>query len=143
VARRILGGRLKGLLLYGSYARSPLRARDMDILVVIDRLGSVREGLELEARIAAELHRSGIPADVVVLDVEGARENTAPGALLSGLVAGYRVLYDDGVCFDCLAAEAASRLAETDYEYWKGGRRWRLSAIARVSLERLHREQEA
>jgi hypothetical protein len=119
-------------VIYGSYARDPLRARDLDLLVIVDRLGGPREKARLEYELSRILHREGIPADVVVLDPGSLRENAAPGTFLSGLVMGYKILLDEGLGLDGLLKELTEELARSGYEYWKGGRRWRLSALARV-----------
>lgn len=52
----IYGERLRGLYLYGSYARGDAgRGSDLDVLVVLDRVDSVWEEIERSGHVAAEL----------------------------------------------------------------------------------------
>ena len=85
----------------------------MDLLVVVDRLGSARE--KLEVRIGESLRDLplGRYFDVSVLDVPSLEENAAPGGFLSGLVLGYRVICDE-VGLDELVLRVAGELARLD-----------------------------
>lgn len=52
----VYGDRLRGLYLYGSYARGDAaRGSDLDVLVVLDRVESVWEEIERSGHVAAEL----------------------------------------------------------------------------------------
>lgn len=119
---------------------SGVRVRDIDILVVIDRLESVDEKVELEVEIKRALRSlARKPVDVLVFDVETLRENLEPGGVASGLVLGYKALLDE-LGLEGLVAEAARRVAGEDVVIVKRGRRINLSAIARVKLEGMRGE---
>ena len=127
------GRRALAVVLFGSCVYSPRRARDVDLLVIVDELRDFHEKVALEVEVSRSLHRELRRAvDVVVLDLESFRENLAVGTFLSGLVLGYRVLYD-AIGVDKLLEELFSKLADEDYVYVKG-RRWNLSAVARAKL---------
>jgi hypothetical protein len=131
----VFGRELRALAVFGSSVYSG-RYRDVDLLVVVDRLGSAREKLELEVRIGESLRDLplGRYFDVSVLDVPSLEENAAPGGFLSGLVLGYRVICDE-VGLDELVLRVAGELARLDtYEVREGGRRVDLSAVARAVL---------
>ena len=52
----VYGDRLRGLYLYGSYARGDAgRGSDLDVLVVLDRVDSVWEEIERSGHVAAAL----------------------------------------------------------------------------------------
>jgi len=128
------GRRLKALVVFGSSVYSPRRARDVDLLVVVDALADPSEKLSIELEVSRSL-RGALPrpADVTVLDVESLGENLEPGLVGSGLAAGYKVVYDElGV--EGLVRGALEKLAEQDYVVVKGGRRLNLSAVARAKL---------
>lgn len=105
------------------------------MLVVIDKLSNVLEKTRLEVDIARALKRisEGIPIDVVVFDEESFKENLEPGALGSGLVAGYEVLYDE-LDLDSLVSEVGEKLASDVCIIQKNGRRVNLSAFARAKF---------
>jgi hypothetical protein len=115
---------------FGSSAYDPSRARDLDVLVVVDRLESAREKAELEvARLLRGRTRK--PADVLVLDEEALEENMEPGGIASGLLAGYLALYDE-LGLEELVARAAEKIASEGYILQKGGRRIDFGALARA-----------
>jgi len=130
-----LGRRALAVVLFGSCVYSPRRARDVDLLVIVDELRDLHEKVALEVEVSRSLCRElGRAADVIVLDLESFKENLAVGTFLSGLVLGYRVLHDT-IGVDELLEKLFSELAEEDYIYVKG-RRWNLSAVARAKLRR-------
>jgi hypothetical protein len=90
----VFGRELRALAVFGSSVY-PSRYGDADLLVVVDRLGSARE--KLEVRIGESLRDLplGRYFDVSVLDVPSLEENAAPGGFLSGLVLGCRVICDE------------------------------------------------
>lgn len=52
----LYGGRLVGLYLYGSYARSEARpGSDLDVLAILDRIESAWEEIERTSSVCAEL----------------------------------------------------------------------------------------
>lgn len=134
VAKRF-GKKVLSILVFGSYVYSPRRSRDIDLLVVVDRLGDIREKISIEIGILRELRREiRKPIDIVVLDLDSLRENLAVGTFLSGLVIGYRVIYDS-IGIDKMLGELFKELAGDNYIYTKK-RRWNLSAIARTRTSR-------
>jgi len=136
-----LGKEVLAVLLFGSYVYSPRRARDIDVLVVVDRLRDVREKIDIELEIARRLRREvSRPIDIVVLDLDSFRENLAAGSFLSGLVIGYRAVYD-AVGVSEMLRELFRELAEDSYVYVKR-RRWNLSAIARARLRSRERSDD-
>lgn len=53
---QVYGDRLRGLYLYGSYARGDAgRGSDLDVLVVLDRVDSVWREIDRSGHVAAEL----------------------------------------------------------------------------------------
>ncbi|MEM3346515.1 MAG: hypothetical protein QXR36_03710, partial [Desulfurococcaceae archaeon] len=126
---------MKALLLFGSSIHGLWIARDVDIMVVVDKFSSVEEKLLLETLIAKSLRKLLVrkPVDVLVFDVESFMENLEPGAVASGLVAGYILLYDElGV--ESLVKNLAEKVARDDVVLFKHGKRLNLSAIARAKL---------
>lgn len=130
------GKRLEALVVFGSSVYSPLRSRDLDILVVVDHLASAREKHALELEISRNL-RGGLvrkPVDVVVLDVDALYENAKPGGLVTGLVAGYYAIYDEVGISELVWRIAREVLREGEYVVVKNGRRLNQHALARVKL---------
>jgi predicted nucleotidyltransferase len=123
---------LKALVIFGSsaFSRNP---NDIDLLVVVNKLSSVNEKIELELSISRSLRdlEPGKPFDVVVLDVEMLKENMVVGSFLTGLVLGYRVVYDE-IGFDDLVKNLIRDLTNStdDYVLIKRGRKVNLKAIA-------------
>lgn len=122
---------LKALVIFGSstFSKSP---NDLDLLVVIDELGSVSEKFELELSISKSLRdlRSSKPFDIIVLDVKSLEENVVPGSFLTGLILGYKVIYDD-LGFKYLIKDIVKRLVSTDdFILIKHGRKVNLKAVA-------------
>jgi len=116
----VFGRELRALAVFGSSVYSS-RYGDADLLVVVDRLGSARE--KLEVRIGESLRDLPLGR---YFDVPSLEENAAPGGFLSGLVLGCRVICDE---------VGLGELARLDtYEVRKGGRRVDLSAVARTVL---------
>ncbi|MEM4062146.1 MAG: hypothetical protein QXY11_04740 [Desulfurococcaceae archaeon] len=126
---------MKALLLFGSSIHGLWIARDVDIMVVVDKFSSVEEKLLLETLIAKSLRKLLVrkPVDVLVFDVESFMENLEPGAVASGLVAGYILLYDElGV--ESLVRNLAEKVARDNVVLFKHGKKLNLSAIARAKL---------
>ncbi|MEM0317357.1 MAG: hypothetical protein QXO97_05150 [Candidatus Nezhaarchaeales archaeon] len=121
--------------MFGSYVYSQAKARDLDLLVVVERLNDIHEKSELELGIKRALRDVSRfkPIDVVVLDLEMLRENMKPGTMLSGLVCGYKVLYDE-IGLPTLIEDLVKALALEDVVLIKRGRRLSISAHARAKL---------
>lgn len=132
------GKRLKSLVIFGSSIYSPMRARDLDVLVVADKLVDVAEKSALEIEIAKALRTAHprISIDVIVFDEGSFRENLEPGALPSGLIAGYEIIHDELGLKD-LITELMEKVARGEYVVQKSGRRINLSALARMKLRLL------
>lgn len=128
---------LKALVVFGSSVYSPLRSRDLDVLVVVDSLANAREKHMLELEISRSLRHGLIqkPVDVVVLDVEALYENAKPGGVVSGLVAGYTIVYDEVGIPELVKRVACDVLREGEYVIVKNGRRLNLHALARAKLK--------
>lgn len=131
------GKRLRSLVVFGSSVYNTLRARDLDILVVINKLEDAREKAKLEFEVA-KLLKGFVekPADVVVLDEDSLKENMEPGGVASGLLAGYLVLYDE-LGLEKLVAEAAEKVASEGFTLQKGGRKINFGALAKARRSRM------
>ena len=129
---RSFGKALKALVIIGSstFSRNP---NDIDLLIVVDALSSVSEKIGLELSISRALRslETGKPFDVVVLDAEMLEENTVVGSFLTGLVLGYRAVYDE-IGFDDLVKNLVRNLVSSadDYVLIKCAWRVNLKAIA-------------
>jgi len=133
------GLKLKALVIFGSYVLNPVKARDVDLLVVVERLNvKLREVILMSVELSSRLRKiSGRSYDVVLLDEGSLHENVQPGTVLSGLILGYRVIYDE-VGINDLVSTLTELLANTDYRYFKG--RWvDLSTLARAR-KAIHRD---
>jgi len=129
------GLELKALVLFGSTVYNPLKSRDVDLLVVVDKLGDPGEALLLATELSVRLRRAlGKLFDVILLDTESLRENAQPGTVLSGLALGFKVLYDV-IGFSKLVEEMLKNLSASDYKYFKEGRWIDLSTAARIKMK--------
>ena len=130
------GKKLKALVIFGSYAINPLKAKDIDILIIIDKILNIEEKINLEIEISKELRKIlKKPVDIIVMDEEIFHENIEPGTVLSGFVIGYKKIYDD-IGFDYFINNLIEKLAEIDYEFFKNSKEVNLSSISRVKLRR-------
>lgn len=60
-----------------------MKARDIGLVVIIDKLGDVGEKVEFEVEASIELRRTiGKPVNTHVSDTEAFRENLEPGSFL-------------------------------------------------------------
>ena len=60
-----------------------MKARDIGLVVIVDKLGDVGEKVEFEAEASIELRRTiGKPVNTHVSDTEAFRENLEPGSFL-------------------------------------------------------------
>ncbi|MEM0481269.1 MAG: hypothetical protein QXM16_00030 [Nitrososphaerota archaeon] len=116
-----------------------MRARDIDLLIIVDRLSNVVEKFNLEVEISRALRtvESTTPFDVIIFDGDSFRENLEPGTLASGLIAGYRVVYDE-LGLEKLIEPLIEKIARGEYIVQKNGRRINLSALARARLRLLY-----
>ena len=127
--------RLEAIIIFGSYAINPLRANDIDILVIVDKILNIKDKICLEIDISKDLRKIlKKPTDVIVMDKEMLYENMEPGTLLSGLVIGYKKIYDN-INFDYLINDLIRKLAEIDYKLFKNSKEINLSSISRVKLK--------
>lgn len=131
------GKRLRSLVVFGSSVYNPARARDLDILVVINKLEEAREKAKLEFEIA-KLLKSFVekPVDVVLLDEDSLKENMEPGGVALGLLAGYLVLYDE-LGLEKLVSEAAEKVASKGFILQKGSKRINFGALAKARRSRM------
>jgi len=122
------------VVLFGSYVYKYREARDIDIIVVVNELKDLEEKMRLEVRLTHVLRSAlAIPVDIIVFDLDSLKENLRPGTVLSGLVLGFRVLYD-AVGFTRYFKELVKGLAQDDYVLYKK-RALRLSRLAKVMLK--------
>ncbi|OYT50107.1 MAG: hypothetical protein B6U73_04625 [Desulfurococcales archaeon ex4484_204] len=129
-----LGKELLCVVLFGSYVYKYREARDIDIIVVVNELKDLEEKMHLEVRLTHVLRSAlAIPVDIIVFDLDSLKENLRPGTVLSGLVLGFRVLYD-AVGFTRYFKELVKGLAQDDYVLYKK-RSLRLSRLAKVMLK--------
>lgn len=139
--KRILkarGKHLKSLVIFGSSIYNPARARDLDILIIIDELKDFTEKCTLEVEIA-KVFRKAFPkmlVDIIIFDEDSFRENLEPGGLPSGLVAGYKIIHDE-LGLEDLIGDLAKKIARSDYIVQKGRRRINISALARIRFKLL------
>lgn len=125
---------LKALVLFGSSVYNPLRSRDLDLLVVIDKLTDAKEKHELEVEILKSLRqiKLGKPIDVLVLDIEMLKENAKPGGVVSGLILGYKSLYDE-LGISTIVEKITDEVSEEkDYVVIKENRKLNLYILAKL-----------
>lgn len=134
---RMFGKRLEALIVFGSTVYSPRRARDLDLMVIVDSIIDVSEKTVLELEIRKALRNTSLkPIDVIVFDVGMLKENLEPGAIASGLIAGYIAVLDR-INIPQLLSNVLEKLAQEDVVIMKRSRKLNLSAIARVKTYRL------
>lgn len=133
------GKRLLSLVIFGSSVFYPVKARDIDLLIIVDKLSNAVEKFNLEVEISKALRKieSKAPFDVTVFDSGSFRENLEPGTLASGLVAGYRTVYDE-LGLEKLIEPLIVNIALGEYFVQKSGRRINLSVLARAKLRLLY-----
>lgn len=126
------GKTLKALVLFGSYVYNPLKSRDIDILLIVDKLVNAKEKLAIEVEVARNVKAlCRKPVDVIVFDIDMLKENAEPGGIVSGLVIGYKILYDD-IGMQKIVEGVADKISrEESYIIIKNNRRIDLSAIAK------------
>lgn len=127
--------KLRAIVVFGSSVYNPVKARDLDLLVIIDKFLGIKEKTDLEIKILKNLKnlRAETPLDIIVLDEESFKENLEPGGLASGLVAGCRILYDE-IGIEQFIYEAAKKIANEKYVIFKNRRKIDLSIIAKLKL---------
>ncbi|MDJ0268989.1 MAG: hypothetical protein NXY59_00265 [Aigarchaeota archaeon] len=116
-ARELFGGRLLVVAVFGSSVYYDIRSGDIDVLVVVDEELSFEKKLSKETELSIKLLRAsgGSRAfDVHVMDVRQFQDNLKPGTFLSGLVLGYRVLYDR-IGFKGYVEKLFQRLVDENY----------------------------
>lgn len=125
---------LKSLILFGSSIFRPVKARDIDMLIVVDKI-NLQEKISLEIIITKALKNIiKKTLDITILDEDSLKENLEPGAFASGLIAGYKILYDE-IGLDEMIMKTAEKIALGEYIIQKDGKRINLSAIAKVRLK--------
>jgi len=132
--------KLRTIAIFGSSVYNPVKARDLDILIIVDKLLDVKEKTNLEIEILKNLKdfQAKTLIDIIVLDEESFKENLEPGGLASGLVAGYKILYDE-IRIESFIYEAAKKIANEKYVILKNRKKIDLSTIAKLKLKADHR----
>lgn len=110
-----------------------MRSRDLDLLVVVDKLTDAKEKHELEVEILRSLKqvKLGKPIDVLVLDVEMFKENAKPGGVVSGIILGYKPLYDELGLSNIVKKIINEVSEEKDYVIIKKNRKTNIYLIAK------------
>lgn len=127
-----LDRRVLAIILFGSYIYSLRNSRDIDVVLIVDSLADLRDKITLEAEIARSLSREcKRKVDIQVFDLESFRENLTIGTLLSGLILGYRIVYDEVGVGESIREFIKAASKEPEYTYVKR-KKWKLTAIARV-----------
>jgi len=87
--------RLKAIIVFGSMIYLG-KGNDLDLLIIIDTLDTLKEKFNLESKISQILRREfpDYNFDVHIFSVEEFKDNLSPGSFLSGLALGYEVIYD-------------------------------------------------
>lgn len=133
--RILFNDRLKSIVLFGSYIYMGY-GRDLDILIIIDRIKCLEEKFELEEKateILNRLFKYNVPIDVHILGVEELDQNTRIGSFLSGLVLGYNVIYDE--CnVERKIEKMLEELAKLNYIYVNRYGEWNLSKLAKITM---------
>ncbi len=131
------GRKVLGIIVFGSYVYSPMKAHDIDLVVIVDKLENAREKVELEVEASVELRRTiRKPADIHVFDPETFRENLEPGSFLSGLALGYKILYDR-IGLEKTIEELVRKVGETEGYVYVKERKWNLASIAKAKTKHL------
>ena len=132
--------KLLALILFGSYVRSFKKAKDIDLLVIVDKIENIYEKFEIEKEISIQLIKElKLPFEINVLDLDNFFENLKPGTFISGLVLGYKIIYDK-IGIEYYIKKLCQELAnEIEYEFIKHGKRYRLGIFAKVLLNRKFR----
>ena len=125
------------VLVFGSSVYNPRRARDIDLIIVIDKLLDIREKVELEVAVRKALKEIDcrVIYDVLVFDIESFFENASPGAVISGVVAGYRVLHDE-IGFEEIVEKIALSVLRDKPIIYKEGKRLGLALHAERLLRK-------
>jgi len=131
-----LGDRVKAIILFGSTVYLG-RGRDIDLVVVVDKLNSISDKMRLEYSLSRRLCREqGIcETDIHILDLDGLIENLQPGSFLSGLALGYEILYDM-IGVEKYIIDFLERLSREKYVLHNRYGTWDLGFYARVLLRR-------
>jgi len=126
------GKRLLSVILFGSYVYSPSKARDVDVIVVVDDLRDINDKFAMEASISRELSRLFKKSvDVQVYDLSSFKENLTVGTVLTGFVLGYKIVYDVAKVKSEIQ-EFLRRVSEEDEYILVKKRRWNLVALAKA-----------
>jgi hypothetical protein len=126
------------VLLFGSSVYSPRRARDIDIIIVVDKLSSIEEKFALEQavkRALRELDQRRV-YDIIVFDEESFMENTVPGCLVSGVVAGYEAIFDE-LGFEEIVKKLALSILEEKPVIYKKNRKLNLALYSKHLLRKI------
>lgn len=91
----VLKDRLKAIVVFGSMIYLG-KGNDLDLLIVIDKIDTLKEKFSLESKMSRILRREfpDYNFDVHIFSVEEFKNNLSPGSFLSGLALGYEVIYD-------------------------------------------------
>jgi len=127
-----MGKEVLGVIIFGSYVYSPLKARDIDLLIIINSIKDINEKIDLEVKTSITLWRTlRKPIDIHVFDLSTFKENLEPGSFLSGLTLGYKIIYDK-VGLTKLIEELIKKIAKIkEYTYIKR-KKWDLALIAKT-----------
>jgi len=126
------GKKVLATILFGSYVYSPRKARDIDMIVIVDYLKNINDKVTLEVEISRKLRklfRKNI--DIQVFDIESFEENLIAGTFLTGLVLGYKIIYDT-IGVEEKIREFIKEIGKEDKYVFIKKRKWNLAAIAKT-----------
>ena len=125
--------RLYSIILFGSRVYNPYRARDIDIIIIIDNLPSINGKINIELMIKKTLSKFiRKPLDVHIFDLDTFVENLKPGTFLCGLALGYKIIYDE-IGIDKYIKRLFKEMSRhEDYILYRGGKKYMLGLMASI-----------
>ena len=126
------GKKVLATILFGSYVYSPRKAKDIDMIVIVDNLKNINDKITLEVEISRKLRklfRKNI--DIQVFDIESFEENLIVGTFLTGLVLGYKIIHDT-IGVEKKIQEFIKEISKEDKYVFIKKRKWNLAAIAKA-----------
>ena len=84
------------VIVYGSYVRLLEKAKDIDILIIVDELpGKIQEIFEIQKCIRSRIRKYiSKPIDLILMTFQDFVKNLEPGTLLSTFTLGDLIVYD-------------------------------------------------
>ena len=131
-----LGKELLTVILFGSYVYNKQKAKDIDIIVIVDHLKDIHDKVNAEVEITKKLIRLFKRSlDVLVFDLDTFKENLVVGTVLTGLVLGYNVLYDK-IGVEKLIHNFIEEISKEDEYVLIKKRKYDFARLAKMKLKR-------